>query len=150
MLFIAILILIFLMYRFFTFRAEMVFTMSLIAPIMIVIGACYLPEKYHEAGIFLLVIGAFMLAVVLLICRLTARGVEKGLRLEYYKNLIIYGALKFLQNLSKATIVFSFLAASLGAFSMDYKERLDTKGRKIYVNDNLRDPEGKQYEEVEK
>lgn len=32
---------------------------------------------------------------------------------------------------------------------MDYKERLDTKGRKIYVNDNLRDPEGKQYEEVE-
>ena len=134
MLFIAILILIFLMYRFFTFRAEMVFTMSLIAPIMIVIGACYLPGKYHEAGIFLLVIGAFMLAVVLLICRLTARGVEKGLRLEYYKNLIIYG----------------FLAASLGAFSMDYKERLDTKGRKIYVNDNLRDPEGKQYEEVEK
>ena len=101
MLFIAILILIFLMYRFFTFRAEMVFTMSLIAPIMIVIGACYLPGKYHEAGIFLLVIGAFMLAVVLLICRLTARGVEKGLRLEYYKNLIIYGALKFLQNLSK-------------------------------------------------
>ena len=100
MLFIAILILIFLMYRFFTFRAEMVFTMSLIAPIMIVIGACYLPGKYHEAGIFLLVIGAFMLAVVLLICRLTARGVEKGLRLEYYKNLIIYGALKFLQNLS--------------------------------------------------
>ena len=94
MLFIAILILIFLMYRFFTFRAEMVFTMSLIAPIMIVIGACYLPGKYHEAGIFLLVIGAFMLAVVLLICRLTARGVEKGLRLEYYKNLIIYGALK--------------------------------------------------------
>lgn len=77
MLFIAILILIFLMYRFFTFRAEMVFTMSLIAPIMIVIGACYLPGKYHEAGIFLLVIGAFMLAVVLLICRLTARGVEK-------------------------------------------------------------------------
>ena len=73
MLFIAILILIFLMYRFFTFRAEMVFTMSLIAPIMIVIGACYLPGKYHEAGIFLLVIGAFMLAVVLLICRLTAR-----------------------------------------------------------------------------
>ena len=68
MLFIAILILIFLMYRFFTFRAEMVFTMSLIAPIMIVIGACYLPGKYHEAGIFLLVIGAFMLAVVLLIC----------------------------------------------------------------------------------
>ena len=66
MLFIAILILIFLMYRFFTFRAEMVFTMSLIAPIMIVIGACYLPGKYHEAGIFLLVIGAFMLAVVLL------------------------------------------------------------------------------------
>lgn len=63
MLFIAILILIFLMYRFFTFRAEMVFTMSLIAPIMIVIGACYLPGKYHEAGIFLLVIGAFMLAV---------------------------------------------------------------------------------------
>ena len=61
MLFIAILILIFLMYRFFTFRAEMVFTMSLIAPIMIVIGACYLPGKYHEAGIFLLVIGAFML-----------------------------------------------------------------------------------------
>ena len=122
MLFIAILILIFLMYRFFTFRAEMVFTMSLIAPIMI----------------------------VLLICRLTARGVEKGLRLEYYKNLIIYGALKFLQNLSKATIVFSFLAASLGAFSMDYKERLDTKGRKIYVDDNLRDPEGNQYEEVEK
>ena len=121
MLFIAILILIFLMYRFFTFRAEMVFTMSLIAPIMIVIGACYLPGKYHEAGIFLLVIGAFMLAVVLLICRLTALGVEKGLRLEYYKNLIIYGALKFLQNLSKATIVFSFLAASLGAFSMDYK-----------------------------
>ena len=107
MLFIAILILIFLMYRFFTFRAEMVFTMSLIAPIMIVIGACYLPGKYHEAGIFLLVIGAFMLAVVLLICRLTARGVEKGLQLEYYKNLIIYGALKFLQNLSKATIVFS-------------------------------------------
>ena len=150
MLFIAILILIFLMYRFFTFRAEMVFTMSLIAPIMIVIGACYLPGKYHEAGIFLLVIGAFMLAVVLLICRLTARGVEKGLRLEYYKNLIIYGALKFLQNLSKATIVFSFLAASLGAFSMDYKERLDTKGRKIYVNDNLRDPEGNQYEEVRK
>ena len=139
MLFIAILILIFLMYRFFTFRAEMVFTMSLIAPIMIVIGACYLPGKYHEAGIFLL-----------LICRLTARGVEKGLRLEYYKNLIIYGALKFLQNLSKATIVFSFLAASLGAFSMDYKERLDTKGRKIYVDDNLRDPEGNQYEEVEK
>ena len=89
-------------------------------------------------------------AVVLLICRLTARGVEKGLRLEYYKNLIIYGALKFLQNLSKATIVFSFLAASLGAFSMDYKERLDTKGRKIYVDDNLRDPEGNQYEEVEK
>ena len=41
MLFIAILILIFLMYRFFTFRAEMVFTMSLIAPIMIVIGACW-------------------------------------------------------------------------------------------------------------
>ena len=78
MLFIAILILIFLMYRFFTFRAEMVFTMSLIAPIMIVIGACYLPGKYHEAGIFLLVIGAFMLAVVLLICRLTARGVEKA------------------------------------------------------------------------
>ena len=75
---------------------------------------------------------------------------EKGLRLEYYKNLIIYGALKFLQNLSKATIVFSFLAASLGAFSMDYKERLDTKGRKIYVDDNLRDPEGNQYEEVEK
>ena len=150
MLFIAILILIFLMYRFFTFRAEMVFTMSLIAPIMIVIGACYLSGKYHEAGIFLLVIGAFMLAVVLLICRLTARGVEKGLRLEYYKNLIIYGALKFLQNLSKATIVLSFLAASLGAFSMDYKERLDTKGRKIYVDDNLRDPEGNQYEEVEK
>ena len=61
MLFIAILILIFLMYRFFTFRAEMVFTMSLIAPIMIVIGACYLPGKYHEAGIFLPLVSSLSL-----------------------------------------------------------------------------------------
>ena len=43
MLFIAILILIFLMYRFFTFRAEMVFTMSLIAPIMIGVAPYILP-----------------------------------------------------------------------------------------------------------
>lgn len=47
-------------------------------------------------------------------------------------------------------LLFCLSAASLGAFSMDYKERLDTKGRKIYVDDNLRDPEGNQYEEVEK
>jgi len=90
MLFIAILILIFLMYRFFTFRAEMVFTMSLIAPIMIVIGACYLPGKYHEAGIFLLVIGAFMLAVVLLICRFTGRllyGLQRKTGYQRKKNL---------------------------------------------------------------
>ena len=107
---------------------------------MIVIGACYLPGKYHEAGIFLLVIGAFMLAVVLLICRLTARGVEKGLRLEYYKNLIIYSALKFLQNLSKATIVFNFSGRFTGVPSLwTTKKDWIPKEEKIYVDDNLRD-----------
>ncbi len=130
MLFIAILILIFLMYRFFTFRAEMVFTMSLIAPIMIVIGACYLPGKYHEAGIFLLVIGAFMLAVVLLICRLTARGVEKGLRLEYYKNLIIYGALKFYRTFLKRRLFLAFWPLHWVPSLWTTKKDMDTQRKK--------------------
>ena len=48
------------------------------------------------------------------------------------------------------TILLSFVAAMLGSVSLDYKERLDIAGRKIYVDDNLRDAEGNQYTEVER
>ena len=103
---VAVLVLLFLMYRFYTFRAEMVFIMTLLTPAMLLIGA--------------------------------------------YQNLFIYGALRFLQTFCRMTIVFSFVAAMLGGVSLDYKERLDIAGRKIYVDDNLRDAEGNQYTEVER
>ena len=142
---VAVLVLLFLMYRFYTFRAEMVFIMTLLTPAMLLIGAYHLTGEYREAGIFLLIVGIFLLAVVMFMYRITARGVEKEFRSAYYKNLFIYGALRFLQ-----TIVFSFVAAMLGGVSLDYKERLDIAGRKIYVDDNLRDAEGNQYTEVER
>ena len=139
---VAVLVLLFLMYRFYTFRAEMVFIMTLLTPAMLLIGAYHLTGEYREAGIFLL-------AVVMFMYRITARGVEKEFRSAYYKNLFIYGALRFLQTFCRMTIVFSFVAAMLGGVSLDYKERLDIAGR-IYVDDNLRDAEGNQYTEVER
>ena len=125
---VAVLVLLFLMYRFYTFRAEMVFIMTLLTPAMLLIGAYHLTGEYREAGIFLLIVGIFLLAVVMFMYRITARGVEKEFRSAYYKNLFIYG----------------------GGVSLDYKERLDIAGRKIYVDDNLRDAEGNQYTEVER
>ena len=142
---VAVLVLLFLMYRFYTFRAEMVFIMTLLTPAMLLIGAYHLTGEYREAGIFLLIVGIFLLAVVMFMYRITARGVEKEFRSAYYKNLFIYGALRFLQTFCRMTIVFSFVAAMLGGVSLDYKERLDIAGRKIYVDDNLRDAEGNQY-----
>ena len=56
----------------------------------------------------------------------------------------------FFRHFCRMTIVFSFVAAMLGGVSLDYKERLDIAGRKIYVDDNLRDAEGNQYTEVER
>ncbi len=147
---VAVLVLLFLMYHFYTFRAEMVFIMTLLTPAMLLIGAYHLTGEYREAGIFLLIVGIFLLAVVMFMYRITARGVEKEFRSAYYKNLFIYGALRFLQTFCRMTIVFSFVAAMLGGVSLDYKERLDIAGRKIYVDDNLRDAEGNQYTEVER
>ena len=145
---VAVLVLLFLMYRFYTFRAEMVFIMTLLTPAMLLIGAYHLTGEYREAGIFLLIVGIFLLAVVMFMYRI--RGVEKKFRSAYYKNLFIYGALRFLQTFFRMTILLSFVAAMLGSVSLDYKERLDIAGRKIYVDDNLRDAEGNQYTEVER
>lgn len=150
MIVIAVLVLIFLMYRFYTFRAEMIFMLTVFTPVVILFGAYYLTGEYREVGIFLLVIGIFMLAVALLMYRLTARGVEKGLRFGYYKDLFIYGAARFLQTFFRITIVLGFLSTLFRGVACDYKERLDIKGRKIYVDDNLRDPEGNQYREIER
>ena len=147
---VAVLVLLFLMYRFYTFRAEMVFIMTLLTPAMFLIGAYHLTGEYREAGIFLLIVGIFLLAVVMFMYRITARGVEKKFRSTYYKNLFIYGGLRFLQTFFRMTIILSFVAAMLGGVSLDYKERLDIAGRKIYVDDNLRDAEGNQYTEVER
>ena len=130
---VAVLVLLFLMYRFYTFRAEMVFIMTLLTPAMLLIGAYHLTGEYREAGIFLLIVGIFLLAVVMFMYRITARG-----------------ALRFLQTFCRMTIVFSFVAAMLGGVSLDYKERLDIAGRKIYVDDNLRDAEGNQYTDWKK
>ena len=105
---VAVLVLLFLMYRFYTFRAEMVFIMTLLTPAMLLIGAYHLTGEYREAGIFLLIVGIFLLAVVMFMYRITARGVEKEFRSAYYKNLFIYGALRFLQTFCRMTIVFSF------------------------------------------
>ena len=103
---VAVLVLLFLMYRFYTFRAEMVFIMTLLTPAMLLIGAYHLTGEYREAGIFLLIVGIFLLAVVMFMYRITARGVEKEFRSAYYKNLFIYGALRFLQTFCRMTIVF--------------------------------------------
>ena len=75
MLLVAVLVLLFLMYRFYTFRAEMVFIMTLLTPAMLLIGAYHLTGEYREAGIFLLIVGIFLLAVVMFMYRITARGV---------------------------------------------------------------------------
>lgn len=147
---VAVLVLLFLMYRFYTFRAEMVFIMTLLTPAMFLIGAYHLTGEYREAGILLLVVGIFLLAVVMFMYRITAKGVEKEFRITYYKNLFIYGGLKFLQTFFKITIIFSFVSSILAGVSLDYKERLDVTGRKVYVDDNLRDAEGNQYTEVER
>ena len=56
---VAVLVLLFLMYRFYTFRAEMVFIMTLLTPAMLLIGAYHLTGEYREAGIFLLIVGIF-------------------------------------------------------------------------------------------
>ena len=128
----------------------MVFIMTLLTPAMFLIGAYHLTGEYREAGIFLLIVGIFLLAVVMFMYRITARGVEKKFRSTYYKNLFIYGGLRFLQTFFRMTIILSFVAAMLGSVSLDYKERLDIAGRKIYVDDNLRDAEGNQYTEVER
>ena len=85
---VAVLVLLFLMYRFYTFRAEMVFIMTLLTPAMLLIGAYHLTGEYREAGIFLLIVGIFLLAVVMFMYRITARGVEKEFRSAYYKNLL--------------------------------------------------------------
>ena len=73
---VAVLVLLFLMYRFYTFRAEMVFIMTLLTPAMLLIGAYHLTGEYREAGIFLLIVGIFLLAVVMFMYRITARGVD--------------------------------------------------------------------------
>ena len=75
---VAVLVLLFLMYRFYTFRAEMVFIMTLLTPAMLLIGAYHLTGEYREAGIFLLIVGIFLLAVVMFMYRITARGVERN------------------------------------------------------------------------
>ena len=80
---VAVLVLLFLMYRFYTFRAEMVFIMTLLTPAMLLIGAYHLTGEYREAGIFLLIVGIFLLAVVMFMYRITARGVEKEFRSAY-------------------------------------------------------------------
>ena len=68
---VAVLVLLFLMYRFYTFRAEMVFIMTLLTPAMLLIGAYHLTGEYREAGIFLLIVGIFLLAVVMFMYRIT-------------------------------------------------------------------------------
>ena len=69
---VAVLVLLFLMYRFYTFRAEMVFIMTLLTPAMLLIGAYHLTGEYREAGIFLLIVGIFLLAVVMFMYLITA------------------------------------------------------------------------------
>ena len=81
---VAVLVLLFLMYRFYTFRAEMVFIMTLLTPAMFLIGAYHLTGEYREAGIFLLIVGIFLLAVVMFMYRITARGVVKKFRSAVY------------------------------------------------------------------
>ena len=118
---VAVLVLLLLMYRFYTFRAEMVFIMTLLTPAMFLIGAYHLTGEYREAGIFLLIVGIFLLAVVMFMYRITARGVEKEFRSAYYKNLFIYGGVRFLQTFFRMTIIFSFLVDVFGSVLFDFK-----------------------------
>ena len=62
---VAVLVLLFLMYRFYTFRAEMVFIMTLLTPAMLLIGAYHLTGEYREAGIFLL---SFYICILISFC----------------------------------------------------------------------------------
>ena len=54
----------------------MVFIMTLLTPAMLLIGAYHLTGEYREAGIFLLIVGIFLLAVVSL-CIELQREVSK-------------------------------------------------------------------------
>lgn len=78
---VAVLVLLFLMYRFYTFRAEMVFIMTLLTPAMLLIGAYHLTGEYREAGIFLLIVGIFFVAVVMFYVSNYSKGCRKGIQI---------------------------------------------------------------------
>ena len=70
-----------LMYRFYTFRAEMVFIMTLLTPAMLLIGAYHLTGEYREAGIFLLISWNLFVGSSYVYVSNYSKGCRKGIQI---------------------------------------------------------------------
>lgn len=148
---IAIGVVIFLMWKFFAFRAFMIFQTTFFSPVVILVGVyLLLNEEFRLAGVIFLVIGILLGLGSFAMFYFTGKKLPKEKRKPYYKALFLYGAVLFIRILSICLLVGIFFFKFFEEFGKDYREAALESGRTVVVDSNLRDPYGKQYERVKK
>ncbi|HJC24528.1 MAG TPA: hypothetical protein H9761_12575 [Candidatus Eisenbergiella merdavium] len=148
---IAIGVVIFLMWKFFAFRAFMIFQTTFFSPVVILVGVYFLlNEEFRLAGVIFLVIGILLGLGSFAMFYFTGKKLPKEKRKPYYKALFLYGAVLFIRILSIGLLVGIFFFKFFEEFGKDYREAALESGRTVVVDSSLRDPYGKQYERVKK
>ena len=148
---IAIGVVVFLMWKFFAFRAFMIFQTTFFSPAVILVGLCVLfNEEYRIAGILFLIIGTLLGLGSIAMFYFTGKRLPKEKRKPYYKALFLYGAVIFIRLLSFAVLIGFFFFKFFEELCKDYREVALVSGRTVMVDSSLRDPYGNQYERVKK
>lgn len=148
---VAVFIIVFLMYKFYAVRAYMIFQMTLISPVAIIVGVGFLGnDEYRLAGLFIAAVGVILLILTIFMYRITAKNVAPEQKKLYYRDLFLYGGILFIRAVMIMLLIFIPIALLLAGVSADYRERLDTAGRTVCVDKDLRDPQGRQYHEVKR
>lgn len=149
MIIIAILIIIFLMWKFFAIRAYILFQTTVISPIIILVGFGFIGNKeFGIMGAVMVVFGLLLLGGTIAMYYFTGKNVAPENKKEYYKALFLYGAMLFLRGLLIMMIIgipfFKWLTGNV----KHYHEIVLLNGVKVLVDEDLKDLEGNQYRKL--
>ena len=149
MFFVALLVIVLLMWKFLAFRAYMLFQMTLFAPVLIFVGAVHLGnQEYPAVGMAMLIFGNVLALLSVLTFWLSGRKIQPGYRWKYYGSILLYGGSLFLRLLLICLIIGIPFMKWLTGNVRHFHEATLLNGATVMVDENLRDMDGNQYREL--
>jgi hypothetical protein len=151
---VAVAIVVFLMWKFFGFRAYMLFSSTLISPVCALCGLLFIASdgQTRIVGIVMLVFGILLGIFNWAMYYYTGKRVPEENRTQYYKALFLCGFWSFTRALAICMIIgIPFMKWLTGNYRTYREVVLVSNGVKcgtVLVDQDNMDPNGNQYEEV--